>query len=205
MDNTNFIKLLTEFAEAQKEDWHISYNIFNGDIVGVHPKDPRKYKNSTHIMHSEVRKMHESEMEFLDPLVNAGMYRYCNDLKTNHIKLKPQKVSDWGDLSRIEFQNEILDNTVDIGISILLEPKELVIKLHNKDLIQLLEKWIEYDHNIWITDYNDATVIYNTIKLDLQTLITHGEHRMFFNSSHLPVDISMYYLKFVDKIAFEVK
>ncbi len=205
MDNTNFLKLLQEFADQQKEDWHISYNIINGDIVGVHPKDPRRYANRTHIMHSDVRKLQESEMEFLDSLVNGGLNKFCVDLKTNQVKLKPKKISDWGELTRIEFSNDILNGTVDISISILIEPREIVIKLHNNDLTELLEKYSIYEHNIWITDYNDATVIYNTVKVDLPTLVREGEQRIHFDSSHLPIDISMYYLKFVDKIAFEVK
>jgi hypothetical protein len=210
----SFKDKVEDFLKNNTPCWHISYDQFNFRLKGLHPKNPETDPNRIPAMHTVVKLLDEDQLYMVEEIQQHGLFNYEVDPITLKVKSRPKSSnplpqSDFGTFVRVEFVSAIDRTNVDVGISILLERKELVMDLLTSEAKEVVSHLTTTDpqHKIrlYITEYNNPNRLFATVVIPISQFSTEGVATHPFDASELPEDVSIYYNKMFERINFEVK
>lgn len=209
----NFKDKVEEFLKKATPEWHISYSKENFRLRGLHPKNPDTDPNRIPLPYVSVKKVDDDQLYMVEEIQQNGLFHYALDPDTLKIKLREKHQisvqSDYGNFTRIDFVPSLDTSNIDLGISILLEKKEVQMQILSKaakdEIAKLLKMDDSYKLRLYITEYNNPNRLIDTFIVPLEEFDENGSFKRPYDASHLPEDISMYYNKIFERINFEVK
>jgi hypothetical protein len=207
----SFKDKVEEFLTKNTPCWHISYDQFNFRLKGLHPKNPESDPNRIPMMHTVVKLLDEDQLYMVEEIQQNGLFHYEVDSITLKVKSRPKHLAplpqtDFGTFVRVEYVSSLNRANLDVGISILLEQKEISIELLSPEAKDEIARiGTQATIRLYITEYNNPNRLFATVIVPVSQFSSEGVFTQVFDAAELPEDVSIYYNKLFERINFEIK